>query len=85
MALKKATEDTQESSVSTTAKRTMDVFSELAKKRERGEINTTVTISFRVLKSERERIEKIMNQNGFSLAAGAKKAVYDFLKTLANN
>jgi hypothetical protein len=49
MALKRAGDNTS----SEITNRAETVFAELARKRERGEINTTKTISFRLLDSER--------------------------------
>lgn len=60
----------------------LDKFANLAERRKRGQIKRTVTISFRVLDSERERIEQIMEENGYTLASGSKKAVYEFIKQL---
>lgn len=61
----------------------VDVFKKLAQRRERGEINKTVTVSFRLIESERDRTEKILKENGYTLASGAKTAFYKFIKELS--
>jgi len=78
MALKKLSEERPSAS-----NKANDVFGELAKRRERGEINKTVTVSFRLVDSERERIEEILRKNGYNnLAAGAKEALYKLVRQL---
>lgn len=43
----------------------------------------TVTVSFRVLSGERERLEKVFREaEGVRLAEGVKRAVYAYLRTL---
>ena len=44
--------------------------------------NTTVVISFRLPESERSRIKRVLAENGFTLAQGAKTALYQFIKGL---
>jgi hypothetical protein len=43
----------------------------------------TVTVSFRVLSAERERLEKVFREaEGVRLAEGVKRAVYAYIRTL---
>jgi hypothetical protein len=84
MALKKSSEERPSASNnSNVSNKANDVFGELAKRRERGEINKTVTVSFRLVDSERERIEEILRKNGYNnLASGAKDALYKLVRQL---
>lgn len=42
----------------------------------------TATVSFRVPEAERARIQRILEENGFTLAQGAKTALFQFIKSL---
>jgi hypothetical protein len=43
----------------------------------------TVTVAFRIPRSEKERLEKLFTESGLSLAQAAKMAVYRFAKELS--
>ena len=83
MALKKSSDERPSTSNVSVSNKANDVFGELAKRRESGEINKTVTVSFRLVDSERARIEEILRKNGYNnLASGAKDALYKMIKQL---
>lgn len=42
----------------------------------------TSTVSFRLPEAERARIQRTLEENGFTLAQGAKTALFQFIKTL---
>ena len=42
----------------------------------------TTTVSCRILKSEKVRIEKLVNQKGLTLAQALKKGLYDMIDKL---
>lgn len=44
--------------------------------------NPSSTVSFRLPESERTRVQRILEENGFTLAQGAKTALFQFIKTL---
>ena len=43
---------------------------------------TTTTVSFRVPKGERVRLEKVFAEHGLTLAEGVRRAVYEYAKGL---
>ena len=43
---------------------------------------TTVTVSFRVPKNERSRLERVFSEAGLTMAEGFRRAVYAYVKDL---
>ena len=43
---------------------------------------TTVTVSFRVPKSERSRLERVFSEAGLTMAEGLRRAVYEYVRKL---
>ena len=43
---------------------------------------TTVTVSFRVPKNERSRLERVFSKAGLTMAEGFRRAVYAYVKDL---
>jgi len=55
---------------------------EAEKERMRRLPKTTESVSFRIPKGERKRIERVFAESGMSMAEGVRRAVYEYAKKL---